>query len=113
MQARQNSKKTTSRTSFLQQLVDKVEECIYSECLTEDYVCVNIEYADGLIEVYMNSYGTCEVSVYHSKNEHKSPTLEDTITCMLPDWWSIHTRAEDERAEQEFEDNLWRNCRYC
>ena len=110
---KETAQEMASRTLFLQQLVDMIEERIYSECLTEDYVCLNIEYADGWIEVYMKSYGTCDVAVYHSKNEHESPTLEATITGMLPDWWSIHTRAEeDDRAEQEFQDYLWTNCRY-
>lgn len=106
-------KRTKKRASFLQSIVDRIEEAIYSECLWEDRISENIEYKDGWIEISMNSNGSCEVSVCHLDNEHESPRLEATIAGMLPDWWSVRTRAEeDEREEQEFRDYLWRNSRY-
>ncbi len=106
-------KRTKKRASFLQSIVDSIEEAIYSECLWEDRISENIEYKDGWIEISMNSNGSCEVSVCHLDNEHESPRLEATIAGMLPDWWSVRTRAEDdEREEQEFRDYLWRNSRY-
>lgn len=106
-------KRTKKRVSFLQSIVDRIEETIYSECLREDRIYESIDYNDGWIEIYMKSDGTTEVTVCHSENEHESPRLEDTIAGMLPDWWSIRTRSEeDEREEQEFRDYLWRNCRY-
>lgn len=106
-------KRTNKRISFLQSIVDRIEEAIYSECLFEDRIFENIEFKDGWIEISMNSNGSCEVSVCHLDNEHESPRLEATIAGMLPDWWSVRTRAEeDEREEQEFQDYLWRNCRY-
>ena len=106
-------KRTKKRDSFLQSIVDRIEEAIYSECLFEDRISENIEYKDGWIEISMNSNGSCEVSVCHLDNEHESPRLEATIAGMLPDWWSVRTRAEeDEREEQEFRDYLWRNSRY-
>ena len=106
-------KRTKKRASFLQSIVDRIEEAIYSECLFEDRISENIEYKDGWIEISMNSNGSCEVSVCHLDNEHESPRLEATIAGMLPDWWSVRTRAEeDEREEQEFRDYLWRNSRY-
>lgn len=106
-------KRTKKRVSFMQSIVDRIEEAIYSECLWEDRIYESIDYNDGWIEIYMKSDGTTEVTVCHSENEHESPRLEDTIACMLPDWWSIRTRyEEDEREEQEFRDYLWRNCRY-
>ena len=106
-------KRTKKRVSFLQSIVDRIEEAIYSECLFEDRIYENIEYKDGWIEIYVKSDGTTEVTVCHSDNEHESPRLEATIAGMLPDWWSVRTRAEeDEREEQEFRDYLWRNCRY-
>ena len=108
-----SGRKQGKRDAFLTSIIEKIEERIYAECLGDDHVFVNIESNDGWIEVYMKSDGTCEVVVCHSKNEHESPMLESTITGMLPDWWSIHTRAEeDEREEQEFQDYLWANCRY-
>lgn len=106
-------KRTKKRASFLQSIVDRIEEAIYSECLFEDRISENIEYKDGWIEISMNSNGSCVVSVCHLDNEHESPRLEATIAGMLPDWWSVRTRAEeDEREEQEFRDYLWRNSRY-
>lgn len=106
-------KRTEKRISFLQSIADRIEEVIYSECLFEDRISENIEFKDGWIEINMNSNGSCEVSVCHLDNEHESPRLEATIADMLPDWWSVRTRAEeDERKEQEFQDYLWRNCRY-
>ena len=106
-------KRTKKRASFLQSIVDRIEEAIYSECLWEDRISENIEFKDGWIEISMNSNGSCEVSVCHIDNEHESPRLEATIAGMLPDWWSVRTRAEeDEREEQEFRDYLWRNSRY-
>lgn len=106
-------KRTKKRASFLQSIVDRIEEAIYSECLFENRISENIEYKDGWIEISMNSNGSCEVSVCHLDNEHESPRLEATIAGMLPDWWSVRTRAEeDEREEQEFRDYLWRNSRY-
>lgn len=106
-------KRTKKRVSFLQSIVDRIEEAIYSECLLEDRIYESIDYNDGWIEIYMKSDGTTEVTVCHSENEHESPRHEDTIAGMLPDWWSIRTRSEeDEREEQEFRDYLWRNCRY-
>lgn len=106
-------KRTKKRVSFLQSIVDRIKEAIYSECLLEDRISESIEYNDGWIEIYMKSDGTTEVTVCHSENEHESPRLEATIAGMLPDWWSIRTRSEeDEREEQEFQDYLWSNCRY-
>lgn len=106
-------KRTKNRASFLQSIVDRIEEAIYSECLFEDRISENIEYKDGWIEISMNSNGSCEVSVCHLDNEHESQMLEATIAGMMPDWWSVRTRAEeDEREEQEFRDYLWRNSRY-
>ena len=106
-------KRIKKRVSFLQSIVDRIEEAIYSECLWEDRIYESIDYNDGWIEIYMKSDGTTEVTVCHSDNEHESPRLEATIAGMLPDWWSIRTRSEeDEREEQEFRDYLWRNCRY-
>lgn len=106
-------KRTKKRASFLQSIVDRIEKAIYSECLFEDRISDNIKYKDGWIEIYMKSDGTTEVTVFHSDNVHESPRLEATIAGMLPDWWSVRTRAEeDEREEQEFRDYLWRNSRY-
>ena len=108
-----NPKHGKKRASFLQSVVNRIEEAIYSECLWEDRISENIEHKDGWIEISMNSNGGCEVSVCHIDNDHKSPRLEATIAVMLPDWWSVRTRAEeDEREEQEFRDYLWRNSRY-
>ena len=106
--------KMQSKTAkFLQELADRIEQAIYEECLTEDWISVNVEYHDGWIEVFMKNDGTCEVAVCHSDNEHVSPTLEATIAGILPDWYSVKTRAlEEERKEQEFRDYLWRYCRY-
>lgn len=106
-------KRTKKRVSFLQSIVDRIEEAIYSECLFEDRISENIEYKDGLIEIYMRSDGTTEVTVCYSYYEHESPRLEATIAGMQPDWWPVCTRAkEDEREEQEFRNYLWRNSRY-
>ena len=106
-------KQTKRRDSFLQSIVDRIKEAIYSACLWEDRISESIEYNDGWIEICMKSDGTTEVTVCHSGNEHESPRLEAAIAGMLPDWWSVRTRAEeDEREEQEFLDYLWRNCRY-
>lgn len=105
--------KSPSCRPFLDALVEKIEQAIYEECLTEDWVSVNAEYHDGWIEVFVKKDGTCEVSVCHSDNEHESPTLEATIAGMVPDWYSVQTKAlEDKREEQEFKDYLWRFCRY-
>ena len=107
------SKRTKKRISFLQSVVDRIEEAIYSECLWKDRMSENIEYKAGWIEISMNSNGGYEGSVCHLDNEHKSPRLEAAIAGMLPYWWSVRTRAEeDEREEQEFRDYLWRNSRY-
>lgn len=106
-------KRTDKRVSFLQSIVDRIKEAIYSECLWKDRISENIEYKDGWIEIYMKSDGTTEVTVCHSDNEHESPRLEATIADMLPYWWSVRTMAEEnKREEQEFQDYLWRNCRY-
>ena len=106
-------KRTKKRASFLQSIVDRIEEAIYSECLWEDRISENIEFKDGWIEISMNSNASCEVAVCHIDDVHESPRLEATIAGMLPDWWSVRTRAEeDEREEQEFRDYLWRNSRY-
>ena len=108
-----DDKKKPSRKAFLDEIVETIEQAIYEECLSECSVSVNVEYHDGWIEVYMKNDGTCEVSVCHSDNEHESPTLESTIAGMMPDWRSIQTRAEEEaRKEEEFQDYLWRCCRY-
>lgn len=106
--------KRPSKTAlFLASLVEKMEQAIYDECLFENRVSLNVEYASGTIDIYMTNQGDCEVSVIHADNEHNSPTLEATIAGRIPDWWSIQPRAEDEeRKEQEFQDYLWRNCRY-
>mgnify|MGYP003571443047 CR=1 FL=1 len=106
-------KRQSKMAKFLQELADRIEQAIYEECLTEDRISVNVEYHDGWIEVYMKSDGTCEVAVCHSDNDHESPTLEATIAGILPDWYSVRTRAlEEERKEEEFRDDLWRCCRY-
>lgn len=106
-------KRKSSKAKFLQDIVDRVEQVIYEECLTEDRISVSVEYHDGWIDIYMKSDGTCEVTVCHSDNEHESPTLETTIAGILPDWWAVQTRAlEEERNEQEFRDHLWRCCMY-
>ena len=106
-------KKKPSRKAFLDAIVEQIEQAIYEECLSESSVSVNVEYHDGWIEVYVKNDGTCEVTVCHSDNEHESPTLETTIAGMVPDWWSVQTRAEEEaRKEEEFQDYLWRCCRY-
>lgn len=106
-------KRTKNRASFLQSIVNRIEEAIYYECLWEDRIYENIEFKDGCIAISMNSNGGCEVSVCHLDNWHESPRLESTIADMLPDWWSVRTRAEeDDREEQEFRDYLWRNSRY-
>lgn len=106
-------KRKQKMANFLQSIVTMIEEAIYAECLCENRIFEKVEYRDGWIEISMNSNGGCEVSVCHLDNEHESPRLEATIAGMLPDWWSVRTRAEeDEREEQEFRDYLWRNSRY-
>lgn len=106
--------KSQSKTSlFLVSLVKKVKQAIYDECLSGNRIILNEKCASGTIEIYMTSQGDCEVLVLHADNEHRSPTLEATIVEMMPDWWSIQSKAEDEeREEQEFRDYLWRNSRY-
>lgn len=107
------SKRPSKTDLFLASLVEKMEQAIYDECLSEDRISLNVEYASGTIEISMTSQGDCEVEVIHADNEHTSPTLEATIAGKMPDWWSIQSRAEEEeRQEQEFRDYLWRNCRY-
>ena len=48
------SKRTKKRISFLQSVVDRIEEAIYSECLWKDRMSENIEYKAGWIEISMN-----------------------------------------------------------
>ena len=98
--------------AFLSSLIRKIEERIYAECLTEDKVSVSVRYGAGTIEVLVSSDGTNEVAVCHD-NGHESPTMESTIAGMIPDWWAIHDMAVVVDAqEKEFEDYLWRNCRF-
>ena len=98
---------------FLASLVEKMEQVIYEECMYKDRVSLIVEYASGSIEISMTNQGYCEVLVIHADNVHNSPTLEATIAERVPDWWSIQSKVEDEeRKEQEFQDYLWRNCRY-
>ena len=98
---------------FIASIIDDIEARIFEECLQDDKIWMNVEYKDGWIEIYMTSKGDREVIVTHSGNEHESPTLASTIAGLLPDWYSVQTRAiEEERKEQEFRDYLWRNCRF-
>ena len=106
-------KSPSRRDMFLASLVERMEEAIYDECLSENRISLNVEYASGTIEIYMTSQGNCEVAVIHANNEHNSPTLEATIAGLVPDWSTIQSKAEEEeRTEQEFRDYLWRNSRY-
>lgn len=108
----EGKKLATGRSGFISAIIKEIEDRIFEECLNDDKVFVVIRCKSGSVEVSMKSDGTNEVAVCHN-NDHTSPTLEATITGMLPDWWSVQTRAEEEeRKEQEFRDYLWRNFRY-
>lgn len=78
-------KRTKKRASFLQSIVDKIEETIYSECLWEDGISENIEYKDGWIEISMNSNGSCEVSNATSTTSmsHRGWRLPSLACCRL------------------------------
>ena len=106
-------KRPSRMVLFLDSIVKRMEKEMYDRCQFEDSVSLNFEYASGTIEVVVTKDGGCDVAVVHSGNEHISPTLEATIAGVMPDWWSIQTRSEqDGRDERDFKDYLWKNCRY-
>ena len=99
-------------SKLLDVLIETMEKEIYEECLTSSVARTVYECKSGLIEITMNCNGKCEVEVVHS-NGHESPLLVSTITGMMPDWGFIHESAlKDFEEAREFEDYLWRNCRY-
>ena len=101
------------RELLIDSLVKKMEQAIYNECLFEDRISLNVEYTSGIIEIHMKSNGDCEVGIVHFGNEHNSPTLESTISGLMPDWYSIKSQAEkEEKEEKEYQDYLWKCCRY-
>ncbi len=99
-------------SKFLDILVERMENEIYEECLTNSMAHITYECESGFIEITMYNNGKCDVNVIHG-NGHESPLLVSTITGMMPDWWSIQSEAEKSNEERlDFEDYLWRNCRY-
>ena len=107
------SEKKSKITKFLQDIAERVEHAIYEECLSENRISETIEFTSGWVEIEMRSDGAKEVAVCHSYNEHESPRLEVTIAGMLPDWYSVQIRAENEaREEEEYRDYLRRSSRY-
>lgn len=106
-------KRFTKLGKALQEIADRVEQAISDVCLSENRIFETIEFGDGWAEIQMSSNGAIKVTVLHYDNDHESPVLESTIASILPDWWSIQARAEEEEIkEREFQDYLFSNCRY-
>ena len=101
---------------FAKSLIDtiskKMQAEIYESALDYDSIYKEFCFKSGNICITICRNGNVEVDVYHD-NEHKSPTLEKAITSCLPEWGEIEEKViRDRKEEQEFRDQLWRNCCY-